>query len=97
MRMPPVFSKSFYRLLTEAAEEFGVSRGSLAIRALKFYIKELRLRTSPLTDAVGEDSAKEYAKVQSKLSKDYWATVPVEERKRRAAAALEARWGKKKK
>lgn len=95
--MAPVFSKSFYRLLTEASEEFGVSRASLAIRALKFYIKELRLRKSPLTDAVGEDSAKEYAKVQSKLSKDYWATVPVEERKRRAAAALEARWGKKKK
>jgi len=95
--MPPVFSKSFYRLLTEAAAEFDLTRAELAVRALKHYIKELRLRRSPLTDAVGEDSAKEYAKVQSKLSKDYWSTLAPEERKRRAAIALEARWGKAKK
>ncbi len=95
--MPPVFSKSFYRLLTEAAEEFGVTRSEIAIRALKHYIKELRLRKSPLTDAVGEDSAKEYGKVQSQISKNYWSTVSPEERKRRAAIALKARWAKKKK
>lgn len=97
MRIPPVFSRSFYKLLTEAAEEFGVSRGAFAIRALKYYIKELRIRESPLADAVGEETAKDYAKVQSRLSKAYWSTLSPEERKRRAAIALEARWPSKKK
>ena len=95
MAVPPVFSKSFYKLLAEAAEEFGISRGTLAIRALRHYIKELRIRNSPITEAMNEDSAKQYAKVQSKLAKNYWSGVSVEDRKARLKKALEARWSKK--
>jgi hypothetical protein len=97
MRMPPVLSKSFWELLARSAEEFGVTRAEFAIRALKHYVKELRIRSSPITSAMGEDTAKEYSKVQSTLSKTYWATVDEEERKKRTAAAREKRWPKKKK
>ncbi len=97
MRMPPVFSKSFYNLLAQAAEEFAVSRSEFVMRALRHYIKELRIRKSPLTEASDEDSAKQYAKVQSKLAKRYWSTVSEEDRKARLAKVLQARWGKKKK
>jgi hypothetical protein len=97
MAVPPVFSKSFYQLLATCAEEFGLTRGAFAMRAMKHYAKELRVRASALGDALGEESVERYQKIQSKLAKDYWATVPPEERKRRAAAALAARWGKKKK
>lgn len=90
-----MFSQAFYRLLSAGAEELGLTRGALAIRALKFYLKEARKKSaSQLTETVGEDSAKEYSRVQSKLSKDYWATVPEAERKRRAEKAAEGRWGK---
>ncbi len=92
-----MFSKSFYKLLAEFAEEFAVTRSEFAIRALKHYAKELRFRTSALSDALGDESIEQYKKVQGKLAKNYWATVDASERKRRTAAALEARWAKAKK
>ena len=97
MSMPPAFSKSFYKLLAEFAEEFALTRGEFVIRAIKHYAKELRARKSPLGDALGEESIEQYGKIQSKLAKNYWATVDPEERKRRMAKAIQARWGKKKK
>jgi hypothetical protein len=97
MRIPPVFSKSFYKLLAEFAEEFAVTRGEFAIRALKHYAKELRVRKSPLGDALGDHSVDRYKEIQSKLAKDYWATVDESQRKARMAKAIEARWAKKRK
>jgi hypothetical protein len=96
MAMPPVFSKSFYKLLTEAAEEFGISRSEFVMRALRYYIKELRIRKSPITEALDEESAKTFSQIQSKLSRNYWATLTEDERKARTAAAREGRWPKKK-
>ncbi len=95
--MPPAFSKSFYKLLAEFAEEFSLTRGEFVIRAIKHYATELRKRQSPLGEALGEDSVERYKEIQGKLAKNYWATVPEEERKRRMAKAIEARWPKKKK
>ena len=97
MGIPPVFSKSFYKLLAEFAEEFAVTRSEFAIRALKHYAKDLRFHKSPLSDVLKEGSIEEYKKVQGKLAKDYWATVDPEERKRRMSKAVEARWAKDKK
>ncbi len=95
--MPPVFSKSFYKLLTEATEEFGFTRAEFAIRALKHYIKELRIRKSPISDTVDEESAKKFSEIQSKLSRNYWAGLTEIERRTRTAAAREKRWPKAKK
>jgi hypothetical protein len=97
MSVPPAFSKSFYKLLAEFAEEFSLTRGEFVIRAIKHYATELRKRQSPLGEALGEDSVERYKEIQGKLAKNYWATVPEEERKRRMAKAIEARWPKKKK
>lgn len=97
MTVPPVFSKSFYTLLAKYAEEFGLTRGAFVMRAIKHYAKALRVRESTLGDVLTEESVDRYKEIQGKLAKNYWATVPEEERKRRAAKALAARWGKKKK
>jgi hypothetical protein len=97
MRLPPVLSKSFWELLANAAGEFGVTRAEFAIRALKHYIKELRIRKSPITEATNEEQAKQYSKIQSKLSRTFWDGIDDEERRKRTAAAREARWPKKKK
>ena len=97
MRLPPVFSKSFYRLLAEFAEEFAVTRGEFAIRALKCYAKQLRAKETPVTSVLDNQSLEDYGKVQSALAKKYWKTVSPDERKKRAAKALAARWGTKKK
>ncbi len=93
--MPPVFSRSFYKLLTQASEEFGATRAEFAIRALRHYIKELRIRKSPISDAVDEASAKKFSEIQSTLSRNYWSGLTEEERKKRTAAARKKRWPKK--
>ena len=97
MALPPVFSKSFYQLLAKFADEFGLTRGAFVMHAIKYYAKELRARSSAIGDALGDEDLQRYAKIQGKLAKNYWATVDPEERKKRTAKALEARWGKKKK
>ena len=96
MRLPAVLSKSFWELLAKAAEEFGVTRAEFAIRALKHYIKELRIRKSPITAATSEEQAKQYSKMQSTVSRTFWNSLDEEERRKRTEAARKKRWPKKK-
>jgi hypothetical protein len=97
LRTPPIFSKSFYRQLAEYAEEFAVTRAEFAFRALRHYAKELRMRGSTLNEALGDDDAKRYGEVQSKLTKKWWASMTPEQRKARTKKANEARWAQKRK
>ena len=97
LSVPPVFSKTFYRLLAEYAEEFAVSRAEFVMRAIRYYAKELEFRQSPMAKALGsEEAAKDYAEVQRELAKQWWANMSDEARKARTKNANAARWAKKK-
>jgi hypothetical protein len=97
MTLPPSFPQTFYALLNKAAKETGLSRSVFAIRAMRFYLAELRGRNSTSAKTLGKVGAEEFAEMSRKVSKKWWATLTPEQKAERAKKAAEGRWGKKKK
>jgi hypothetical protein len=97
MTLPPSFPQSFYAALNRAAKELGMPRATLATKAIKFYVSEMKKRTSPSAKALGLSGAEDYAEMSRKVSKTWWAKLTPEEKSARAKTAAQGRWGKKKK
>jgi len=96
LTLPPSFPQSFYLTLNKAAKKAGMPRAVFALKALRFYSAELEKKKSHVAKALG-DSAESYADQARKVSQSWWATLTPEQKKARAQAAAEARWGKAKK
>jgi hypothetical protein len=96
MTLPPSFPQTFYALLNKAAKETGLSRSAFAIKAVRFYLAELRERNSPAAKTLGKAGAEEFAELSRKVSKRWWASLTPEEKAARGRKAAEGRWGKKK-
>jgi hypothetical protein len=95
LSVPPHFPKSFYKLLSQLALEFNISRPQLALKALRNFAKEARKDRSPFHRTLGSQELSERIKEAASASaKDWWATVPRSERQERGRKAAEARWKK---
>jgi len=97
MTLPPSFPQTFYALLNKAAKETGLPRAVFAIKAMRFYLAELRGRKSTSAKTLGKVGAEKFAEMSRQVSKKWWATLTPEQKTARAKAAAEGRWGKKKK
>ena len=96
MALPPAFPESFYRLLTQGAQQLGVSRVRFVMDAMRHYLRAMENKNAPMAKALGsEELAKKYGEARGKLAKKWWSTVSEEERRERAQKAIQARWAKK--
>lgn len=96
LSVPPTFPKSFYRLLSNLAVEFNLTRPQLALKALRAYAKNARKERSPFHQTLGsEELAERVTKAASASAKNWWKKVPKSVKTDRARKAAEARWGTK--
>jgi hypothetical protein len=98
LSVPPTFPKSFYKLLSQLAVEFNLTRPQIALKALRAYAKNARKERSPFHQTLGsEELAERLTEAASASAKDWWRKVPKAVKTDRARKAAEARWGKQKK
>ena len=95
MSVPPIFPTAYYRLLAKGAQQLGLSRTTLAMSALRHYLKTQQTKNAPITKVLSADLTEQFAAAQRKLAKDWWSSLTAEERKARAKKANQARWPKK--
>ena len=88
-------TESFYRKLNRVAKECELSRYEALSRGLDALRRELELRNSPLNRNIKSPAQSEvFRRTMGQVSRNYWATVSMEEKRERARQSARARWGR---
>jgi hypothetical protein len=88
-------TESFYKKLNRIAKECGLSRYEALSRGLDALLREAQIRQSPLNKNIKSPSQSEiFRRTMGQVSRNYWATVSVEEKRERARNSALARWGR---
>ena len=87
-------TESFYKKLNRIAKQCGLSRYDALSRGLDALLRETDIRTSALNRNIKSPSQSEvFRRTMGQVSRNYWATVSPEEKRRRAQNSARARWG----
>ncbi|HJT71246.1 MAG TPA: hypothetical protein VJ731_13695 [Terriglobales bacterium] len=87
-------TESFYRKLSRIAKECDLSRYEALSRGLDALRREIELRNSPLNRNIKSPAQSEvFRRTMGQVSRNYWATVSMEEKRERARKSARARWG----
>jgi hypothetical protein len=87
-------TESFYKKLNRIANQCGLSRYEALSRGLDALRHEIELRNSPLNRNIKSPAQSEvFRRTMGQVSRNYWATVSVEEKRERARKSARARWG----
>ena len=88
-------TESFYKKLNRIAKRCGLSRYDALSRGLDALLRETEIRNSPLNRNIKSPSQSEvFRRTMGQVSRNYWATVSPEEKRRRAQNSARARWGR---
>jgi hypothetical protein len=86
---------SFYKKLNRIAKRCGMSRYEALRRELDALLREHQIQTSPLNKAIRSPGQSEvFRRTMGQVSRKYWATVSVEEKRQRAQKSARARWSR---
>jgi hypothetical protein len=86
---------SFYKKLNRIAKQCGISRYEALRRGLDALLREHQIQTSPLNKAIRSPGQSEvFRRTMGQVSRKYWATVSVEEKRQRAQKSARARWSR---
>lgn len=86
-------TNSFYKKLNRIANECDLSRYEALSRGLDALRREVELRNSPLNRNVKSPAQSEvFRRTMGQVSRNYWATVSIEEKQERARKSARARW-----
>ena len=88
-------TKSFYKKLNRIAKRCGLTRYDALSRGLDALLRETEIRNSPLNRNIKSPSQSEvFRRTMGQVSRNYWATVSPEEKRRHAQNGARARWGR---
>lgn len=86
-------TESFYRKLNRVAKECELSRYEALSRGLDALKREVDMRSSPLNRNIKSPAQSEvFRRTMGQVSRNYWATVSMEEKRERARKSARARW-----
>ena len=87
-------TESFYKKLNRIAKRSGLTRYDALSRGLYDLLRETEIRNSPLNRNIKSPSQSEvFRRTMGQVSRNYWATISPEEKRRRAQNSARARWG----
>lgn len=87
-------TESFYKKLNRVAKQCGLTRYDALSRGLDALLRETEIRNSALNRNIKSPSQSEvFRRTMGQVSRNYWATVSPEEKRRRAQNSARARWG----
>lgn len=88
-------TQSFYKKLNRVAKQCGLTRYDALSRGLDALLRETEIRNSVLNRNIKSPSQSEvFRRTMGQVSRNYWATVSPEEKRRRAQNSARARWGR---
>lgn len=88
-------TESFYKKLNRIAKQCGLTRYDALSRGLDALLRETEIRNSALNRNIKSPSQSEvFRRTMGQVSRNYWATVSPEEKRRRAQKSARARWGR---
>ena len=88
-------TESFYKKLNRVAKQCGLTRYDALSRGLDALVRESEIRKSALNRNINSPSQSEvFRRTMGQVSRNYWATVSPEEKRRRAQNSARARWGR---
>jgi hypothetical protein len=88
-------TESFYKKLNRIAKECGLPRYEALSRGLDALLRETEIRNSALNRNIRSASQSEvFRRTMGQVSRNYWATVSPEEKRRRGQNSARARWGR---
>jgi hypothetical protein len=88
-------TESFYKKLNRIAKECGLPRYEALSRGFDALLRETEIRNSALNRNIKSPSQSEvFRRTMGQVSRNYWATVSPEEKRRRAQNSARARWGR---
>ncbi len=83
-----------YKKLNRVAQKCGLTRYDALSRGLDALLRETEIRNSALKRNIKSPSRSEvFRRTMGQVSRNYWATVSPEEKRRRAQNSARARWG----
>ena len=86
-------TESFYKKLNRVAKQCGLTRYEALSRGLDALVRESEIRNSALNRNIKSPSQSEvFRRTMGQVSRNYWATVSPEEKRRRAQKSARARW-----
>ncbi len=86
-------TESFYRKLNRVAKQCDLSRYEALSRGLDALRREIELRNSPLNRNIKSPAQSEvFRRTMGQVSRNYWATVSMEEKRERARKSARVRW-----
>ena len=89
-------TQSFYKKLNRIAKQWEISRYDALSRGLDALLREHQIQTSPLNKAIKSPGQSEvFRRTMGQVSRKYWATVSVEEKRARGQRSALARWNGK--
>lgn len=87
-------TESFYKKLNRIAKQCHLARYEALSRGLDALKREMDLRSSPLNRNIKSPAQSEvFRRTMGQVSRNYWATVSMEEKRERARKSARARWG----
>ncbi|MBV8832755.1 MAG: hypothetical protein JO108_26435 [Acidobacteriaceae bacterium] len=88
-------TESFYKKLNRVAKQCGLTRYDALTRGLDALLRETEIRNSALNRNIKSPSQSEvFRRTMGQVSRNYWATVSPEDKRRRAQNSARARWGR---
>ena len=86
-------TESFYKKLNRVAKQCEISRYEALSKGLDALVREAQIRNSALNRNIKSPAQSEvFRRTMGQVSRNYWATVSVEERRERARKGAHARW-----
>lgn len=88
-------TESFYKKLNRIASECGLSRYEALSRGLDALRRETQLKNSALNRNIKSPGQSEvFRRTMGQVSRNYWATVSLEEKRERGRKSAQARWSR---
>jgi len=89
-------TESSYKKLNRVAKQCGLTRYDALSRGLDALLRETEIRNSALNRNIKSPSQSEvFRRTMGQVSRNYWASVSPEEKRRRAQNSAWARWGRR--
>jgi predicted GIY-YIG superfamily endonuclease len=87
---------SFYKKLNRVAKQCGLARYDALSKGLDALLRETEIRNSALNRNIKSPSQSEvFRRTMGQVSRNYWASVSPDEKRRRAQNSAWARWGRR--